>query len=82
MSQGRAVLRLDIIDSSTDVVIGIHDSVCVNLHERLFLIAHFKSLQLSIDVEMGERILAIFSRRASTSGYIPRNFLSKLRPIG
>jgi hypothetical protein len=75
VSKGRAVLGLDIV--CVDIVIWIHDSVCVNLHEGGFLVAHFKSLKFSIDVEMSQWIFPIISRWASTS-HITRYFLSKL----
>jgi hypothetical protein len=75
MTKGRAVLGLDIV--CIDIVILIHDSVCVNLHEGGFLVAHFKSLKFSIDVEMSQRVFPIISRWASTS-HITRYFLSKL----
>jgi hypothetical protein len=75
MSKGRAILGLDIV--CVDIVIWIHDSVCVDLHEGRFLVAHFKSLKFSINVEMSQRVFPIISRRASTS-HIARYFLSKL----
>ena len=75
MPQRGTVFGLDIV--SVDIVIWIHDSVVVNLHEWRFMVAHFKSLKLSIDVEMGQRVFPIVSGRASTS-HIARYFLSKL----
>jgi hypothetical protein len=75
MPKGRAVLGLDIV--CVDIVIWIHDSVGVDLHEGGFLVAHFKSLKFSINVEMSQRVFPIISRWASTS-HITRYFLSKL----